>query len=90
MVFKPGQSGNPKGDNGQKKKLKMIRDLLSPYSPDFVKNLIRLSRSKDETICLAATKDALDRIYGKAAQAVELTGENGIPLKLVIEMNEQK
>lgn len=37
--------------------------------------------SKDEKIALDATKYLTDRIYGKARQAVELSGQNGEPIK---------
>ena len=39
--------------------------------------------SKDERIALDATKYLSDRLYGKASQAVEMTGGGGGPIQLV-------
>jgi len=39
--------------------------------------------SKDERIALDATKYLSDRLYGKASQAVEMTGGVGGPIQLV-------
>ena len=39
--------------------------------------------SDDERIALDATKYLTDRLYGKASQAVEMTGGGGGPIQLV-------
>jgi len=85
----PGTVHNPLGAGAAaKKKLKAIRDLLAGDAPRFVKKLIKLTESKNEYIALAACRDALDRIYGKAHQAIALTDGAGAPLKLVLELSQ--
>ncbi len=84
MVFKPGQSGNLLGNSFGAKNRKLLGDRLYPHAEDFVRRLVQLSKSPDEAIALAAIREGLDRIYGKSAQAINISGE-GPPLRLVIE-----
>lgn len=74
MAFKPGESGNKAGKpKGAGNKTNLIREQLIPYAKELVDNLMLKVRSEDESISLSATKDALDRLYGKPSQAVDLT-----------------
>lgn len=73
--------GRPEGIL-DKRKRGQIREILLPHVPEAIKALIESLGVKDTR--LAAAKDILDRVYGKAAQAVEVTGEEGGPLIAVI------
>jgi ferritin-like protein len=76
MPIKKGQILNPKGsDGGKNVKATMCREMLIPEAKKTVNNLIRLRNSSDESISLSATKEILDRLYGKAPQSLELSGE---------------
>lgn len=85
MAFKPGESGNP---GGRPKKDTTIVDLCRAAAPEAIAEIIRLSKhSSDEKIKVQACREILDRGYGKAAQAVELSGSDGEPLKIGITFN---
>ena len=87
MVFKPGQSGNPKGsDGGTRRKNKMLAEQLLPHAKKFVENLVKLASSPDEAIQLSATKDALDRLYGKAPSSLEISGPEGGPIAVMTDL----
>jgi hypothetical protein len=80
MVFVKGQSGNPGGE--RKGKQKQIQEQLLPHVPAAIQALI--SALGDEDKAVAAARDILDRVYGKAPQAVEHTGEDGGPITVHI------
>jgi hypothetical protein len=85
MVFQPGQSGNP---GGRQKKDTTIIDLARAASPEAIAKIIELAKnSSDPKIQIQACREILDRGYGKAAQAVELSGAEGEPLKIGITFN---
>lgn len=85
MGFKPGESGNP---GGRPKKDNPIVEMARAASPEAFAEIIRLAReSKDEKIRLQASERIIERGYGKAAQAVELSGSDGEPLKIGITFN---
>jgi len=85
MVWKKGASGNPGG--GRKKNL-AFETLALSAAPAAFAELIRLSTSaKDERVKIQACKEILDRAYGKAAQAVELSGADGEPLQISVSFN---
>lgn len=66
--FVKGQSGNPEG---RPKTPQILKDNLVKAAD----RLIKLLNSDDEKIQLSAAKDILDRVLGKAPQALEHTGE---------------
>lgn len=85
MAFKPGESGNP---GGRPKKDTTIVDLARAASPQAIAKIIELANnSSDPKIQIQACREILDRGYGKAAQAVELSGSDGEPLKIGITFN---
>lgn len=63
-----GVSGNP---SGRPKTPQVLKDNLEVAA----KKLVKLLSSDDEKIQLSAAKDILDRVLGKAPQALEHTGE---------------
>ena len=50
-----------------------VRKALEAGSEDAAKRLVALIKSPDERIALLASQALLDRLYGKAAQAVDKT-----------------
>ena len=56
--------GRPRGA------IQEVRELLGQHKQMFVEELLRLVRSDDEAIRLAALKEAFDRLLGKAAIAI--------------------
>jgi flagellar biosynthesis/type III secretory pathway protein FliH len=65
--WKKGQSGNPKGPD---KWDRPIREALLEHAPQAVARLVELMRSDDQQIALAAVREILNRVYGKAPVAV--------------------
>ena len=60
-----------------------IKAAFQKHGDDLVDALLALTKSTDERIRLGAIQAALDRGYGKPAQAV--TGEGGGPVTIVVE-----
>lgn len=78
MVFKKGQSGNPAGGNNELvRRSKQLRDKLTPEADKLFQKLMKHVNSSDESISLSATRDALDRLYGKAMAPIEMSGPEG-------------
>lgn len=65
-MWKPGQSGNPKG---RAKRQDAVKDLLDQHGPDAIQKLVALMSSDDERIALMAAKEIADRAYGKPKPA---------------------
>ena len=79
MVFKPGASGNPLGrTKEQAKKAKHIAELLLPLEPIARQIYQDLLQCDDLELRLKAADRVLDRIYGKASQAVDLEASGNI------------
>lgn len=66
-TFKPGQSGNP---NGRPKKVLELEQVAREASIDAFKRIIKLSKSSDERIALAASIALVERAAGKPKQSV--------------------
>lgn len=70
-AFKKGQSGNP---GGKAKSLKPLVDLAREHSAEALEKIIALMRaSDDERVQLAAAQTIIERGYGKATQAVDMS-----------------
>lgn len=78
MVSKKGIQSN--SVRNKARKLVQLQDLLLPLVPDAVQALIEELQSGSK-MRIAAAKEILDRVYGKPAQAVELSGPNGSPIQ---------
>lgn len=84
MPFKPGNNINPNGfPTPMRRKVKQLRDLLLDDVPAAVETLRRLMKS-DKQAHFAA-KEILDRVYGKAPQSIELTGDQSIIVNVVLQ-----
>src|SRR5262249_16042845 len=68
--LKPGHTANP---SGRPRVVAELRDLARQHTPDALKRLLELVRSKNEQVALAAVRELLDCGYGKAVQAVDKT-----------------
>ena len=59
--------------------------ILSAHAPEAVEKLLELMRSEDQQIALAAVREILNRVYGKASVAVGVDVEgDSTPLYQVI------
>lgn len=76
--FKKGKSGNP---GGRPKGLASFRKSLSPLEGVALKQLKALVTDTDPRVSLDAVKHVHAYLYGRPAQAVELTGKNGAPIE---------
>lgn len=55
-----------------------IKALAQEYGPEAIATIVGIMRnSENDTARLAASKEIVDRGYGKAVQGVELTGKDG-------------
>jgi hypothetical protein len=60
-----------------------IKELASEYGPAVITELARLAiEAVNEQTRVAACKEILDRIYGKASQVIEHGGKHGSPIEL--------
>lgn len=64
-----GMSGNP---SGRKPIPQEVRDILAAATPAAARALVGLIDDKDPKVRLRASELVLDRVYGKATQAVDV------------------
>lgn len=86
--FQKGKSGNPKGRAVEVEKGKQqIKQLLEPHVEKAISIVAKLTSSEDEKIQLAAAKDILDRVYGKATQQMDLGATKEVAALLTVKLN---
>jgi hypothetical protein len=80
VKFAKGQSGNP---GGRPKEVKEVVELAREKGPEAIKALagIMSNPNSPPAARVAAAGVILDRGYGKAAQAVQMTGSDGGPVQ---------
>ena len=85
--FSEGVSGNP---GGRPKVLGEVQELARQYAPSAIAELARLAlKAKSETARIAAIRELLDRGYGRARQAMEVSAPEGDPLDFLRLMMEE-
>lgn len=78
-AFKPGQSGNPKGFNGEMRgRLHDVAQLAKQYTREAITGLAAIARDKRAPAMarVSAWNAVLDRAYGKPAQQVDLSNKD--------------
>jgi hypothetical protein len=88
--WKPGQSGNPRGRVPDKELVEaraLAEKLIGPYAEDIVRRLVEIAvESKNEQASIKAATELLNRLWGRPAQSVEVSGKQGAPLITVAEV----
>lgn len=84
-MFKPGQSGNPKG---RPKKPFDPKDFAKAHGKEAFERVIELIKSRDPKIALAAAKEVLDRAYGKVSYADDSSDARGVTIN-IMKLNDQ-
>lgn len=72
--WKPGVSGNPRGDS---RAGAGARTLARQYGPEAIARLVSLMRGKNRRLALDAAKEILARAYGKPVQPASFVDEEG-------------
>jgi hypothetical protein len=86
-MFKKGEISNPLG--GKTKKAlqdRLITDLLGPYAPRAAKEVGAQLDSDDPKDRQWAANMIIQYVFGKPRQAVEVAGEGGGPLQILVEI----
>ena len=75
--------GRPKGQRNHA--TRDIKELAAPYGPEALETLLRIMRKDKSSMArIAASKEILDRAYGKAAQPLTpAAGANGVLIEIV-------
>ena len=79
-AFKPGQSGNPGGKKAIPQDIKDALSKLTPTAVDKLKQMLE-DPNTDYKVLIQVINTILDRVYGKAPQTVDATGE----IKIILE-----
>lgn len=80
--WKKGVCGNPGGKTADQRELAR---LARTHGPETIARLVELrDGAKEGAVQVAACRELLDRGYGRASQAVRLTGEDGGPVQTEI------
>src|SRR5947208_12588654 len=79
MKFRKGKSGNP---GGRPKVLGELQELARRHAPEVIAELARLAvKGRTESARIAAGRELLDRGFGRARQALEVS----VPEKSIIQ-----
>ena len=78
---KPGERRGGRRKGVPNKATRDIKAMAQPYAPEALETLARIMRSSEsDQARVAASRELLDRGYGKSAQAI--TGEGGGPVQV--------
>lgn len=78
--WKPGESGNP---SGLSKKHFELQAIARAKSPRAFERVVELVESPDERIALMASKEVLERAFGRARVNEDDTGKGGVTINIV-------
>ncbi|MBR0560060.1 DUF5681 domain-containing protein [Neokomagataea anthophila] len=83
--FKKGQSGNP---GGLPKNMREVIALARSHTTTAIEALAEIAGNKTapESARVSAANSLLDRAWGKPKDTVEIQGQDGAPLGLVVTM----
>ncbi len=81
MAFKKGKSGNAKGRPKGTTTRPQIRDYFTDAD---ILELVATAKEKAKEGNDAMLKTLLEQIFGKPAQALEMTGKDGQPIRIEI------
>ena len=81
---KPGERRGGRKKGTPNKATADIKALAQKHGKDAIAKLVKLLKSEDERVVVAAVKELLDRGYGKPAQALEIGGKDGESLSFTV------
>ena len=86
MPFKKGKSGNP---SGRRKQNKDVTALALKEAPEAFKRIVEASRinTGDIKAYVYTNNLIVERAYGKAPQAIALSGADGGPITINVNLN---
>ena len=91
MAFVKGKVANPQGAGAKKNHQKrLIRELMSDHVSAAVKEIVAQLKADEPKDRQWAAEMVINYAYGKPSQAVELTGEEGGPLNIMINLIKDK
>ena len=84
-AFKEGQSGNPTGRPKKTEEQLTLEAMCRDKTPQALTTILELMEDADkDSTRLSAAQYIIDRGWGKAAQAVSVTGSEGGPVVIEI------
>ena len=84
MPFVKGQSGNPGGKPKELKDVVLKARALTPLALRELKAILNDSEASAQAK-IQASSVIMDRAWGRPAQAIEHSGDNGGPIRIVLE-----
>lgn len=81
MPFKPGESGNKRGRPTRA----AINEKFGPYEKQSIETLVALLSGEDDKLRYKAATYIIDRLYGRAPQAVTVEGDAAAALPRIVE-----